>query len=126
MKLTNERIANMCNDLECGVLDNVGIVGYTAARNYRVLHEAVEPFLTQRNRLIMKYGEEQYDEDGNVNDYVVDTKSPSFAEFAASYEEIAKVEVEVEIYTLPEEKAIDAISGKQLLQLGWMFENEPA
>ena len=72
----------------------------------------------------MEYGEEQYDDDGNINDYVVDPKSPKFAEFAAKYQELADIECEVEILTLPEEKAIDAISGTQLLQLDWMFERE--
>lgn len=123
MKLTNEQIASMCSDLECGVLDNVGIVGYTAARNYRVLHETAEPFFMQRNKLIMKYGDAKYDDEGHINDYVVDPDSPSFAEFAASYKELADVENDVEIFTVPEDKAIDAISGAQLLKLGWMFEH---
>lgn len=124
MRLSNENIASMCRDLDNGVLDNVGIVGYTAARNYRALHDAAEPFFTQRNKLIMEYGEAQYDADGNVNDYVVDPKSDRFAEFAAKYQELADIVCEVEILTLPEEKAIDAISGAQLLQLDWMFEHD--
>lgn len=124
MKLTNEKIAAMCRELENGVLDNVGIVGYTAARNYRALHDVAELFFSQRNRLIMEYGEAQHDDDGNINDYVVDPKSKKFAEFAAKYQEIADIECEVEILTLPEEKAIDAISGSQLLQLDWMFERD--
>lgn len=124
MKLTNEKIASMCRDLDNGVLDNVGIVGYTAARNYRTLHDVAEPFFTQRNKLIMEYGEAQCDDDGNINDYVVDPKSEKFAEFAAKYQELAEIECEVEVLTLPEEKAIDAISGTQLLQLDWMFERD--
>ena len=124
MKLTNEKIAAMCRDLDNGVLDNVGIVGYTAARNYRALHSVAEHFLTQRNKLIMEYGEAQYDDDGNINDYEVDPKSEKFAEFATKYQELADIECEVEILTLPEEKAIDAISGAQLLQLDWMFERD--
>ena len=124
MKLTNEKIAAMCRGLENGVLDNVGIVGYTAARNYRALHDVAESFFAQRNKLIMEYGEAQYDDDGNINDYVVDPKSDRFAEFAAKYQELAEIECEVEILTLPEEKAIDAISGAQLLQLDWMFEHD--
>ena len=126
MRLTNEQIANMCNDLDCGVLDNVGIVGYTAARNYRALHEVAEPFFTQRNKLIMKYGDAQYDDDGNISDYVVDPSSQAFAEFTASYKELADIESEINIITLPEEKAIDAISGAQLLKLSWMFESGDA
>lgn len=126
MKLTNEKIAAMCRDLENGVLDNVGIVGYTAARNYRVLHDVAEPFFTQRNKLIMEYGEAQYDDDGNIDDYVVDPKSEKFAAFAAKYQELAEIECEVEILTLPEEKAIDAISGRQLLTLDWMFDSGDA
>ncbi|MEQ2985498.1 hypothetical protein AAAX75_08130 [Collinsella sp. CLA-ER-H7] len=122
MKLTNEKVAAMCRDLENGVLDNVGIVGYTAARNYRALHDVAEPFFIQRNKLIMEYGDAQYDGDGNIDDYVVDPKSEKFAAFAAKYQELADIECEVEILTLPEEKAIDAISGAQLLQLSWMFE----
>lgn len=122
MKLTNEKVAAMCRDLENGVLDNVGIVGYTAARNYRALHDVAEPFFIQRNKLIMEYGDAQYDGDGNIDDYVVDPKSEKFAAFAAKYQELTEIECEVEILTLPEEKAIDAISGAQLLQLSWMFE----
>ncbi len=122
MKLTNEKVAAMCRDLENGVLDNVGIVGYTAARNYRALYDVAEPFFTQRNKLIMEYGEAHYDGDGNIDDYVVDPKSEKFAAFAAKYQELAEIECEVEILTLPEEKAIDTISGAQLLQLSWMFE----
>lgn len=124
MKLSNEKIAEMCRSLDNGVLDNVGIVGYTAARNYRSLHDIAEPFFSQRNKLIMEYGEAQYDDDGNINDYVVDPESEKFAEFVAKYQEIAEIECEVEILTLPEEKAIDAISGAQLLQLDWMFERD--
>lgn len=126
MKLTNEKIAAMCRDLDNGVLDNVGIVGYAAARNYRALHDAVEPFFNQRNKLIMEYGEAQYDDDGNINNYVVDPESEKFAEFAAKYQELAEIECEVEIMTLPEDKAIDAISGRQLLALGWMFDGGDA
>lgn len=126
MKLTNEKIAAMCRDLDNGVLDDVGIVGYTAARNYRALHDVAEPFFTQRNKLIMEYGEAHYDDDGNIDDYVVDPKSEKFGEFAARYQELAEIECEVEILTLPEEKAIDAISGRQLLALDWMFDSGDA
>ena len=64
-RLKNSRMAEMMVNLR-PLLSHRDKIGYIAARNYRVLGEALTEYETFRNSLIEKYGEEITDGHGQT------------------------------------------------------------
>lgn len=124
MRLTNYEMALRLCQLD-QLLDRADLIGYAAARNARVLSQACGEYLQIQDRLICELGVPEADEEGRETGAMrLDFDSPNFAEFRRSMDEIAPVESDVELFRIPADEAIGKLSGKQLLDLGWMFEED--
>ena len=124
MRLTNYEMALRLCQLD-QLLDRTDLIGYAAARNARVLSQACGEYLRMQERLVCELGVPEADEEGRETGAMrLDFDSPSFAEFRRSMDEIAPVESDVEVFRIPAAEAIGKLSGKQLLDLGWMFEED--
>lgn len=124
MRLTNYEMARRIGQLE-QLLDRADLIGYAAARNTRVLSQACGEYMQMQDRLICELGVPDTDEDGRETGSIrLDFDSPNFAEFRRAMDEIAPIESDVELFSLPEGEAVGKLSGRQLLDLGWMFEED--
>lgn len=122
MKYTNEEMAAMLESLK-GFMDRRDMIGYAAARNARKLSDEVGAFLRFRDDLVVKYGDEERDAEGNATGrFSISALSPNFKRFAEEIAPISKLEFELELLKLPYEEAIGKLSGSELLALDWMFE----
>ena len=120
MRLTNYEMARRLDQLD-QLLDRTDVIGYAAARNARVLSQACSEYLQMQDRLICELGVPDTDEEGQETGSMrLDFDSPSFAEFRRAMDEIAPIE----LFRLPEGEAVGKLSGRQLLDLGWMFEED--
>lgn len=124
MRLTNYEMARRLGQLE-PMLDRADLIGYAAARNTRVLSQACGEYLRMQDKLVCELGVPETDEEGRETGVSrLDFDSPNFAEFRRRMDEIAPVESDVEVFRIPVGESIGKLSGKQLLDLGWMFEED--
>lgn len=125
MKLTNFQMEAMVMSITQDILERSDIIGYTAARNYRLLFDALTEYFKIKDRLIFKYGNPHLDNDGNdTGKYYIDNNSPKFKQYSREITPIGKIEHDVDVFTIPFTEAIGAISGKELLSIDWMFKDE--
>lgn len=97
-------------------------IGYIAARNTRIIKDALTEFLNFKEELIQKYGEVDKDENGHeLNTISVQPSSPNFKKFSEEFDEIKNIEQEVDLMTIPYEEVIGLLSGEEILSLEWMF-----
>ncbi|MEC4272968.1 hypothetical protein VJ923_07340 [Adlercreutzia sp. R25] len=123
MKLTNYEMSRRLGQLG-QVLDRADLIGYAAARNTRVLREACSEYLQMQDALVRELGEPETDGEGaETGAYRLDFASPNFPEFARRMDEIAPIESEIEVFRIRVDEAIGKLSGTQLLELDWMFED---
>lgn len=104
------------------VLTQRNMIGYIAARNYRNLSDTLTEYEKFRNDLINKYGEADTDENGNP---IVSIKmgTEAFRDFSKELEPLNNIEHEVELMMARYEDAIGILSGEEILNLDWMFED---
>ena len=124
MLLSNFKMEQLINSLK-PFLDRTDIIGYAAARNSRRLSDQTVEYFMKRDELIMKYGKRELD--GNHKETgrsVLNQTDPNFSRFVDEITPIGEIEHEVDIYKVPFEKAIDNLSGTELLSIDWMFEEE--
>ena len=122
MKYSNHEMEQMLGALS-KQLNRKDIIGYAAARNTRILREELSEYLKLRDELIMKYGEPDTDDEGNPTGSVsLAFTSPRFPEFTDEIERYATIEHEPNLFKLKFEQAIGELSGSELLELEWMFE----
>lgn len=114
-KYTNEQMMAMFDSLKPH-LDRRDIIGYAAARNTRALRDELVEYSAIWDELVTKYGEN----DGAQVRLSLD--SPSFKEFEQEILPFAKIEHEPKLFTIPFDAAIDKLSGNELLEIDWMFE----
>lgn len=119
--LTNSQMALMRRQLD-PVLKQRNKIGYVAARNYRFLSDALTEYEKFRTELLEKYGETETKEDGSVEISLAVT-SKNFKPFCDELQPFNVIEHEVEIMTAKYDEAVDILSGEELLQLDWMFED---
>jgi hypothetical protein len=123
MKFKNIEIEQMIAKLK-PLLPHRDRIGYIAARNTRILSDALTEYFEFKNRLIEKYGEKDKDADGNELQTVsLKFDSPNFKEFQKEFNPIADVEQDIQIMTLKYNDIIGLISGTEILELSWMFED---
>ena len=105
-------------------LDRKDIIGDAAARNTRILTNELQEYTSIRNDLVKKYGTAETDENGAPTGVVeVKFDSEEFPKFVEELDSFARIEHEPEIFKIKYEEAIGKISGTELLEIEWMFED---
>ena len=123
MRLKNIEMEGMIIQLSKH-LDRVDKIGYAAARNTRILKSASIEYFERRDQLISEMGEDELDSDGRPTGRKgLKVSSPEFAKFVEAIEEYAMIEHDVELFRIPFSEAEGKISGNELLETYWMFED---
>lgn len=105
-------------------LDRQDIIGYAAARNTRILTNELQEYADIRNELVKKYGTAELDEDGEPTGVVeVKFDSEEFPKFIEELDDFAKIEHDPQLFKIKYEEAIGRLTGTELLELEWMFED---
>ncbi|MCC8097874.1 MAG: hypothetical protein LIO44_04840 [Eubacterium sp.] len=121
MKLNNFQMEEMVGALK-SLLSRRDKIGYFAARNTMILREALTEYFIFKERLIRKYGEEQFDGEGKaLNQISINPGMKGFEEFSKEFEAVGKIEHEVNLMILPFEEVIGDLSGEEILRLDRMF-----
>ena len=98
------------------------LIGYAAARNTRYLKDAAQDYISMYESLVQKYGREIQQEDGSIG-FQLNFDTPEFKQFVDELTPYATIEHETKIFKIPYEEAINRISGEELLEIDWMFED---
>ena len=121
MKYTNAEMEKMLRSLE-PLLERRDMIGYAAARNTRILREELIEYHAKRDELVLKYGENEKDENGNPTGQVfISLTSPKFSEFIDAISVFDSIEHEPEIFQIEYSEAIGVLSGTELLECEFMF-----
>lgn len=118
IRLANEEAAHRADACERH-LDDKGLLGYACARNGRRLTDAAMEYIRKRMSALEEHGD---DSGGGKS---ISPSSPGWAAFVADLEPFANLEVEAEIMTVPASEVIGRLSGREVLELDWMIEDEP-
>lgn len=123
MKYTNAQMEVMLKSLK-PLLERRDIIGYAAARNSRVLRDELTEFHAKRDELVLKYGESETDEDGNpTGQFYISVASPKFSEFVDAISVFDSLEHEPNLFKIKYDEAIGKLTGTELLECEWMFED---
>lgn len=123
MTLTNAKMEAMIEDLKL-LLPHRDKIGYAAARNTRILNDALTEYSKFKNDLILKYGKDDTDKEGNALPTVsLKYSDPNFKEFTKELEKISTIEHSVTLMTLKYEEIIGLLSGEEILRVSWMLED---
>ncbi|WP_165170707.1 hypothetical protein [Adlercreutzia sp. ZJ242] len=123
MKYSNHDMEQMLDAVEHH-LDRRDVIGYAAARNSRILRDELREYLKVRDELVMKYGEADVDEKGNpIGSVSLQVTSEKFPDFLDEIGRFSTIEHEPDLFKLKYDEAIGQLSGKELLELEWMFED---
>jgi hypothetical protein len=99
-------------------------LGFIAARNTRTIENALTEYEDFKNDLIKKYGEPDYDKDGNkLTTISIKVSSPNFTDFCNELESLNNIEQEVDLMTTTYTDAIGVLSGEEMLSVDWMLED---
>ena len=99
-------------------------LGFIAARNARTIENALTEYEDFKNDLIKKYGEPDYDKDGNkLTTISIKVSSPNFTDFCNELESLNNIEQEVDLMTTNYTDAIGVLSGEEMLGVDWMLED---
>lgn len=113
----------MLNQLNT-VLSRSDIVGYAAAVNHKRISDVIEPYITVKQSLLNEYGEREVDENGEpTNRILVKFDSPDFDKFKKELERIGSIENEIDIFKINSEDVINKLTGNDILNIIWMFED---
>lgn len=121
--LKNSQIDLMLRQLE-PVLSQRNRIGYIAARNYRILSDALTEYNKFKMELVEKYGEPDRAEDGTELPMVkLKIGSPEFKNFCDEMAPYNEIEQEVELMMAKYEDVIDVLSGQEIVAIDWMLED---
>lgn len=123
MKLSNQKMEQMLMQLK-PILPQRNKIGYVAARNTRILNEALTEYFKFKNELIEKYGERDKDAVGKeLPSISLKIDSPNFEKFKEEFDTFKDIEHEVELMTLKYDEIIGFLNGEEILALSWMLED---
>lgn len=122
--MTNREAEARASALE-PLLDRCDAVGYAAARNARVLTQESLEYAQRKSELVRRYGEEEVDGEGDsTGRWVLKPSSPGFADYAREIEAFATAEIDPPVYTVPMSAAEGVLTGRQIMAVWWMFEDD--
>ena len=118
IKRKNLELESMMISLQ-PILPHRDKVGYVAARNTRILRDALTEFLAFKTELVHKYGEENH----KTRTISILRENPNFDKFQEEFSKYADIEQEVDIMTIKYEEVIGLLNGEEILALEWMLED---
>ena len=122
-KFRNRQMAEMAEALEKH-LDRRDVIGYAAARNTRLLREELTEYSEKIRELVNEHGVPDLDDGGAPTGSVsLPFGSDGFKRFMEAIAPFADIEHEPPIFKVKYSEAIGALSGKELLEIDWMFED---
>ncbi len=106
-------------------IDRKDIIGYAAARNVRRLRDDVlVEFNKKKNELLEEYGDRYTDAQGNPTGGVyINPSHPNYSKFMEEYKKFAEIEHDFDIFKIKFDNAINNLTGSELLEIDWMFED---
>lgn len=119
-KYKNRELDAMNTSLD-GYLDKTGKLGYAIARNKRILSENLTEFSCARRGLVEKYGVREYDGDGNLNSITVAESAPEYPKFVEEITPILETEIDVDVFKVSSDYAIEQLDAQGFLDLEWMI-----
>lgn len=121
VKVSNQKMEQMLMALK-PILPQRNKIGYIAARNTRILSEALTEYFKFKNELINKYGEIDTGENGKqLSTISLSINSPNFEKFKEEFNTIKDIEQEISIMTIKYEEVIGFLNGEEILGLDWML-----
>lgn len=106
------------------VLSQRNQLGYVAARNFRILSDALTEYNKFKMELVEKYGEPDRADDGTELPTVsIKVGSPGFKSFCDEMAPYNNIEQEVGLMTAKYEDTIGVLSGGEILGVDWMLED---
>lgn len=121
--LKNCQMVGMLHQLE-PVLSQRNRLGYAAARNFRILSDALTEYNRFKMELVEKYGEPDRAEDGTELPTVsIKVGSQSFKSFCDEMVPYNNIEHEVDLMTAKFEDTIGVLSGEEIIGIDWMLED---
>ena len=122
-KFTNGQMDVISDALE-KYLDRKDVIGYACARNYRKINDACLEFLKIKNNAFTEYGTDEIGEDGKpTGAKIIEVGTENFDKFKEALDSYVNIEHEVDVMTLKYEEAIGNLTGNELLELDFMFED---
>ena len=116
----NSELKIMLNSLK-DVLKHNGKAGYAAARNTRLIQDALTEYMEEERKLVLKYGTKEKDENGNETGSVrLSIESPGFSKFLEELEQYMEIEHEVNIMQV-EAADLEKLTGEEILAIDWMI-----
>lgn len=124
MKYSNGQMYQYREQLK-NLLERKDKLGYAAARNTRLLNTELTEFDKMKNDLIIKYGTKEVDENGNeTGNVIIKPDNERINDFLEEMERYSTIEHDVNLFQLNYTDAIGQLSGKELLDLDFMFKDE--
>lgn len=123
MKFKNRVLEEMLQTVE-KYLDRMDLIGYAAARNYRKIETCLKDLHGKRDELLVKYGVKKTDSNNPSRyEYCIGPNDHNYPEFIKLYSQFLDIEHDVDIFKIDYSEAIEKLSGKELLEIDWMFED---
>lgn len=120
--ISNAQAGAMINSMR-SLLDRRDLIGYAAAYNTRVLTQVAQEYIDLHETLLAKYGKEVLGHNGeHTMKYVLEADNPNYQRFIDETSEWASATHDVDVFTVPAEKAIGELSGNEILSVQWMFD----
>ena len=124
MKLSNAQMYQYREQLKT-LLERKDKLGYAAARNTRILDTELTEFDKMKNDLIIKYGTKEVDKNGKETGHItIKPDNERINDFLEEMERYSTIEHDVSLFQLNYADAIGQLSGKELLELDFMFKDE--
>lgn len=106
------------------VLTLRNIVGYAAARNARVLTDALTEYSQFEREAIFKYGTPDMDNNGRpVGTTSIAPDSEQFDNFIKEMAPLQELKQEVSVMVVKFDEVIGQLSGEEILGIDWMLED---
>ena len=106
------------------ILSQRNRLGYVAARNFRILSDALTEYDRFKMELVEKYGEQDKADDGTeLPTVTLKIGSPSFKAFCDEMAPYNNIEQEVELMTAKYEDVVGVLSGMEIIAIDWMLED---
>lgn len=106
------------------VLTLRNIVGYAAARNARVLTDALTEYTQFEREAIIKYGTADTDDNGRpVGTTSIAPDSEQFDNFIKEMVPLQELKQEVSVMMVKFDEVIGRLSGEEILSIDWMLED---